>query len=116
MLYRWTKRTPASTTPPIKYGEVILWNDSRLNQSVKETMIKSGTLMEVSTPPLSELPDWEERAAILATAGIITISDLVAANEKTLSRRLKKTPNTIKNWKSEALQWLNPDPPTTNNG
>jgi len=115
MLYRWTKRTPSSTAPPIVYGEVIRWDDSRLKSEIRDKLIASGTLAEVSTPPLSELPAWEERAEALITVGVVTISDLVAVGERELAKALKRTPKTIRDWKSEAARWLNPEQPTSNN-
>jgi hypothetical protein len=114
MLYRWTKRTPSSTTPPIKYGEVIRWDDPRLKPAVRDRLIESGTLAEVSTPPLFELPGWEERAGLLAEKGVVTISDLMAVDEKKLSRIIKRTPKVIREWQSEAMIWLNPEQPTSN--
>lgn len=77
-------------------------------------MIKSGTLAEVSTPPLVELPDWDERAQILAQVGVVTVSDLVVTEEKELSKLLKRPTKTIKDWKREVLEWLNPEPQPSN--
>jgi hypothetical protein len=114
MLYRWTKRTPAGTTPPIKYGEVIRANDARLKAEARDQLIKSGTLAPVTTPPLSELPGWEERAETLQRVGVITITDLLAVNVAGLAKSLKRTPRTIRDWQSEAERWLNPEQPTSN--
>jgi hypothetical protein len=114
MLYRWTKRTPAGTTPPIKYGEVIRAGDSRLKAEARDQLIKSGTLAAVTTPPLSELPDWEERAETLQRVGVVTIADLLAVNVAGLAKSLKRTPRTIRDWQSEAERWLNPEQPTSN--
>jgi hypothetical protein len=106
---RWTRLAPADTAPPIKYGEVVRADDPRLSQRIKERFIASGTLAPIQTPPLAELPDWEERAGLLAEAGVITISDLAEASDRSLARTTGKTPRIIRQWREEAERWLNPE-------
>jgi len=106
-MYRYTRHTPLSTGQ--KYGAII--KDSDLPAHIIERFLTSGTLIKMELPPLAVLPDnWQERRDILATANIFTIGDLLAADDKKLGRAIQKTPKVIKTWKSEAEQWLNPEP------
>lgn len=111
---RWTRLSPSSTTPPVKNGEVVREDDTRFSPQVRERLIASGTLAPIQTPPLFELPDWEERAGILAELGIVTISDLAAANERSVAKGTGKSIKLIRQWIGEAEKWLNPESQTVN--
>ena len=115
-LYRYTRRSPLDTTPPIKYGDVIHPGDKRLSATIRARFLESGTLIQLELPPLSVLPEnWQERAKLLAAANIFTIGDLLAANEKELAKAIGKSGKLIKLWKTEVEQWLSPDTQPTNN-
>lgn len=103
-MYRMVKHTPLSTGQ--KYGDII--KDGELSANTLARMLASGTLVRVSTPPLSELPEWEKRADILAIANIFTVSHLLEADVSNLARSIKKPAKIIKQWQDEALAWLNP--------
>lgn len=103
-MYRMVKHTPLSTGQ--KYGDII--KDDELSSSTIQKMLSSGTLVRVSTPPLSELPEWEKRADILVRAEIITVTQLLEANVTELAKAIKKPVKIIKQWQDEALAWLTP--------
>lgn len=103
-MYRMVRHTPLSTGH--KYGDII--KDGELAPATMTRMLASGTLVRVSTPPLSELPEWDRRAAALALAGVFTVSHLIEANVSNLARSTKKPAKIIKQWQDEALAWLNP--------
>lgn len=109
-MYRLVKHTPLSTGH--KYGSII--RDGELSPATITRMLESGTLSRVSAPPLSELPDWEERAGQLVEVGIITVDDLLKANVNQLAKKLKKASKTVKQWQDEVLKWLNPEPDNNN--
>jgi len=111
-MYRMVRHTPLSSGH--KYGDII--RDGELSPATIQKFLASGTLVRVSTPPLSELPQWEKRPelAALARANVITIEDLIRANETELAKAIRKSVRTIRQWKDEVMVWLNPEPPKEN--
>lgn len=111
-MYRMIRHTPLSSGQ--KYGDIL--RDGDLSARVIDKLLQSGTLVRVSTPPLSELPQWEKRPelAALARVHVITIEDLIRADENKLAKVIKKSVRTIRQWKEEATQWLNPELPEEN--
>lgn len=111
-MYRMVRHTPLSSGQ--KYGDII--RDGELSPATIQKFLTSGTLVRVSTPPLSELPQWEKRPelAALARANVITIEDLMRADENKLAKVIKKSARTIRQWQEEATQWLNPELPEEN--
>ena len=106
-MYRMVKRsTPLATGQ--KYGDII--RDGELKPEVINRLLRGGTLVRVSTPPLSELPDWDRQAEILAKVGVRTISELAEYDAIKLAKEVKKPVRIIKQWQDEALAWLNPTP------
>lgn len=102
-MYRYTRRTPLATGQ--KYGAII--RDGELPAHIIERFLASGTLVRMELPPLAVLPDgWQERTRLLGSANIFTIGDLLGADERQLSRAIKVKPKVIKEWKTEAEQWL----------
>lgn len=112
-MYRYTRRTPLATGQ--RYGSII--RDGELPTHIIEAFLKSGTLVRMELPPLAVLPDeWEERRELLAVVNILTIGDLLDANERQLSKAIKRPPKIIREWKTEAERWLiNPNQSATNN-
>jgi hypothetical protein len=106
-MYRLTRRTPLSSGQ--KQGDII--QDGDLKQTTILKMLSTGTLVRVSTPPLSELPGWEERAKLLAKAGVITVQEFIEADRQKLARVAKKTATTIRRWQAEARKAIEPEPP-----
>lgn len=105
-MYRMVKHTPLSSGH--KYGDIL--RDGDISAAAVQKMLLSGTLVRVSTPPLSELPgeEWEKRAATLMMHGIVTVQNLIEADITELARKLKRPARIIKQWQDEALAWLNP--------
>lgn len=103
-MYRMVRHTPLSTGQ--KYGDII--RDGDLNPAVIQKMLSSGTLLRVNTPPLSELPEWDKQAGLLAGTNVLTIRDLLDVDVNELARKIKRPARIIKQWQDEALAWLNP--------
>lgn len=104
-MYRMVRHTPLSSGH--KYGDIV--RDGELSPATIQRMLESGTLVRVSTPPLSELPgEWENRARILAQAGIVTVTHLIEANVTELAKATRRPAKIIKQWQDDALAWLNP--------
>jgi hypothetical protein len=106
-MYRLTRRTPLSTGQ--RQGDII--QDGDLKPKTIQIFLVSGTLVRVSTPPLTELPGWEKRAELLKKAGIITIQDLLEASPTGLVRQTKKSRTTVKRWQIEAKKAIEVKPP-----
>ena len=103
-MYRWNRLTPSDKGH--KKGQII--HDEDLKPESIALFLTTGTLVKVSTPPLSEIPAFEKRAELLEPVGIITIEDLVEANPSTTGKKIKKAAVTIRRWQSEAMKWLEP--------
>lgn len=106
--YRMIKRTPLSTGQV--EGDLI--SENVFKAQTLKTLVDKGVLVLVSMPPLAELPGWSIRAEKLAKLGVITIDDLLDADEGKL-REIRgefhyKTNVPIDKWKSEAMMWLKP--------
>lgn len=110
-MYRMTRNTPLATGQ--RYGDII--KDGDLKPHVIARLLESGTISRISTPPLTELPNWESRAEILVKGEVVTIQDLIDADSTALARKVKKPVRIIKQWQDEALAWLNP-PKKDNSG
>lgn len=100
------RHTPLSSGQ--KYGDIL--RDGELSSTTIQKMLDSGTLVRVSTPPLSEVPEWEKRAELLVVTGIVTLEHLIKADTLELAKKLKRPARIIKQWQDEALAWLNPPP------
>jgi hypothetical protein len=109
-MYRLTRRTPLSTGQ--RQGDII--QDGDLKGKTIQKFLATGTLVRVSTPPLTELPDWEKRAGLLEKAGIITIQDLIEASPAQLVRATKKARTTVRRWQAEAKKAIEIPPPDDN--
>lgn len=111
-MYRMTRQTPLSTGQ--KYGDII--RDGELKSETIEKMLASGTLVKITTPPLSELPILEEQSERLAKVGVVTIDDLIEANPTLLGKKVKKSMVTIEKWQKQALKFLEPDKKSDKSG
>ena len=101
MLYRVRKLLSTGHQP----GDVVQGTDFR--EGVAEILVEKEMLVEVSTPPLSQLPGWRTRAKALARAGIITVQDLLDTEEEAIRKAVEhKTTRAVKKWKQEAVKWL----------
>jgi hypothetical protein len=106
-MYRHTRRTPLSSGQ--RQGDII--QDGDLKPKTIQALLSAGTLVRVSTPPLSELPGWKTRAKLLAKAGIITVQDFIEADKAKLIKVTKKTATTVNRWKAEAKKAIEVNPP-----
>lgn len=68
-------------------------------------LISVGALTILQTPPLSALPNWEKRAERLEKHGIVTITDLLQADQAELAKQMKVKEETIAAWQRAVLQW-----------
>lgn len=104
-MYRYVRHTPLDTGH--KYGDIL--KDGDLKQKVIDKFLASGILVRITTPPLSEIPDFEKRSVLLIKAGIETIEDLTEANPNQVAKKIRKSVSTVRRWQSEAMKWLVPD-------
>ena len=104
-MYRYVRKTPLDTG--IKYGDIL--KDDDLKEKTIKKFLVSGTLVRITTPPLSEIPTFEKRSQELIRVGIETIEDLTNANPNQVAKKTRKSVVTIRRWQSEAMQWLVPD-------
>lgn len=103
-MYRYVRKTPLDTGH--KYGSIL--RDGDLKEKTINKFLESGTLIRVSTPPLSEIPAFETRSKLLAKASIETVEDLIKANPNQVAKKVIKSAATIRRWQSEAMEWLAP--------
>ena len=105
-MYRYVKQTPLDNG--IRYGSII--KDGDLSPKTTEKFLANGMLVEEITPPLSEIPAFEQRAAVLNKAGIETLQDLIEADASQAAKKAKKSVTTFRRWQLEAMAWLAPEP------
>jgi hypothetical protein len=111
-MYRYVRHTPLDTGH--KYGDIL--KDGDLKPETIRLFLSTGTLIQVSSPPLSEIPAFEKRAVELAEFNIITVKNLAEADAVILARKIGKSATTIRRWQTEAMQWLQPDRPKKKSG
>ncbi len=104
-MYRYVRQTPLDTGH--KYGSIL--KDGDLKEKTISKFLKTGTLVKITTPPLSEIPNFDKRSKLLAKVNIDTIEDLISANANEVAKKIKKSAITIRRWQSEAMQWLVPN-------
>lgn len=104
-MYRHNRNTPLSSGH--KKGDIV--RDGDLKPEIRDKMLKAGTLVRISTPPLAQLPKFKQRAKDLLEAGIVTVEDFVKAEAGDLAKQVGKTKATLIKWQAEAEQWLAPD-------
>ena len=104
-LYRMIERiTFADGRPSLEMGAV-----SRLKGISKKgikILLKKGAIAPVSSPPLSILPGWEERAKLLASVGVMNIEDLLTSDLGEIARRLNISPGGLRQAANEAKRWV----------
>ena len=65
-----------------------------------------GAIIPISTPPLSELPGWEERAILLEEEDVFMLDEFVEADPERLANRLSITTGEVARLKIELLTHL----------
>jgi hypothetical protein len=86
-MYRYVRHTPLDTGH--KYGDIL--KDGDLKPETIRLFLSTGTLIQVSSPPLSEIPAFEKRAVELAEFNIITVKNLAEADAVILARKIGKS-------------------------
>lgn len=108
-LYRVIRSLVGPDHDRIEKGTVlsIHWGRGRIN-----ALITVGAISRVSSPPLSELPDWKTRAGKLAKIGIITAEDFIEG-DSSISRKCLgiRSSGEVQHLKEQVLKWLQPDKP-----
>lgn len=102
---------------PISLGQTILAAGTihrlaHLSDAAVAALIRRGAIGVASTPPLAALPGWTTRATHLEKLGVVTVADLLDADQATLDRAaksLRRTPATLGQWQDEAARWLTVD-------
>jgi hypothetical protein len=106
-MYRWTRRTPLDTGH--KYGDII--RDGELGAKSIRRFLASGSLVPVSSPPLSEVPGrWDPYLDDLSGAGIEDLKTLLDTGPKELASSIGKSIRTVKRWQADAEKALKPPP------
>lgn len=86
-----------SKSGKINRNEIFL--TGKINDSAIEQLIALGFVAEVATPPLSVLPDWQERAkALKSKARITTVEQLLSADKAAVAAKLETDVTTVNGW------------------
>ena len=72
------------------------------------TLLAVGAVSIATGPPLSQLPGWKLRTAILAKVGIETVEELIDADAAKLAALVGRSERAIEHWQQAALQALLP--------
>ena len=104
MLYKVVDNITSERGFKLQRGKCSLLKGFR--PSMKTALLKKGRVVEWSTPPLSVLPGWGRRAAVLEEYGIGTISRLVSADLVQLSRVSGIDKNVLERVVEDALNLL----------
>lgn len=89
----------------------VLLSGDKFTPEVYDKLQAVGAIAPVSTPPLAELPGWGRRAVRLGKIGIVTIIQLMECKEVEVGEKLHVRPDTVLEWRKEALRWLDPSMP-----
>lgn len=103
MLYRALSNLDAGKTK-IRKGQV--FPQYVLTGPVLDKLTRLGRISRVSTPPLSVLPGWSKRAEKLARIGVETAEQFVLADDADLKKAMRASPERVKYWKEEILDFL----------
>lgn len=109
-LYRVIRSLVGPDHDRIKRGTVLslYWGRGRIN-----ALVGVGAISRVSSPPLSELPGWEQRAKTLAVMGVNTAEDFVEFDDTEILRKclgIRKSEE-VQHLKEQVLTWLQPSKP-----
>ena len=72
----------------------------------REKLEAVGAIARISTPPLSELSGWEERAALLEAEGVTMLDEFICDEAGQLASILSATVEAVEQWKVELLKFL----------
>lgn len=104
MLYRIHLDVLTASGGSYKKGTISSLSDVSANG--KEALLASGTISEVSSPPLSILPGWEDRAETLGEYNINDVVDLVETDLEELSDRTGIPHEALRKGVEEALEFV----------
>lgn len=107
MLYRIHESLCLPDGGTIKKGT--LNNLQRLSSKGIRVLLERGSISEVSAPPLTLLPGWEERAEQLREFGIEDVSQLIEADAASLARELGQTEAELQSQVVEARTYIEED-------
>ena len=103
-IYRVIKRTPLSTGHV--QGQIVGGRAFKTQKNV-DALVARNVIMEISGPPLSELPGWKVKAGKLAKLDVITTTDFLMRDTGELSNKLGYKKTTVDRWKKEVQEtWL----------
>ena len=100
MLYRAIK----SLSGIAQRGDIVALNHLQPAQIARLEAV--GAISRVAAPPLSELPGFADRVALLAALGIHDVEALVEADASSLAAALDIPVDTLCRWTDEARLWL----------
>jgi hypothetical protein len=80
-----------------------------LSEESATKLLAVGSIARVSSPPLTELPDWDGRTRRLAVRGIFDAEQFLLADDGDLAEWTGHSVDTVRLWKEEVIRWLQPD-------
>lgn len=104
-LYR--ARCPISVGQRILRGGTVI-RPGDLKPKAMAVLVRQGTLLPLSVPPLAALPGWAHRSKRLAQVGIVDVEQAVTADVDEVARHCGVSPGLIQRWQAELLDWLKP--------
>lgn len=71
----------------------------------KKSLLRTGAIREISSPPLVTLAGWKTRAERLRSHDVVTLQEFLEADESDLSRWLRVRHSTIRRYKNQLEKW-----------
>lgn len=101
-LYRALNNLDIGKGRRIDKGDVFM--SDRIAKKNLEKLEELGKVVQVSTPPLGALPDWQTRAKDLAKkVGITTVEDLLNSDAEIVAERMNISVKKVQSWRTEIL-------------
>ena len=83
-----------------------------LGEDGVERLLAIDAISVVQPPPLSVLPGWKRRSALLAKMDIIDVAQFLLTDTDAIAPRVGRKDAAIEGWKREVEGWLQADPPS----
>lgn len=108
MIYRTvTKLAMGKTT--LEPGRIIMGD--KFSADTRDALLRRGAICEVSTPPVSVLPELQLMAKKLARIGIINVAQLIEGDAYAIALELRVARSKVVQYQQQAERWLTVSPP-----
>ena len=77
-----------------------------LTPKTVQALLEHDRIAEWHSPPLAVLPGWERKAKVFAEAGVVTVSDLLEADQDELAEGLEIPAATLEQCLEEVEDWI----------